>query len=108
MFCTIFNFQTRSRSNLLIIIFQLIVWVKISIQETIHLFRFPCLTDTTMQKNYHNQIRLSQRNPCKIKVFLGCSYYTAISLQNIKKLRKLIQTRLPNKLSNPRLTCPIR
>ena len=36
-----------------------------------------------MQKNHHNQIRLSQRNPCKIKVFLGCPYYTAISTHKV-------------------------
>ena len=44
-----------------------------------------------MQKNHHNQIRLSQRNPCKIKVFLGCPYYTAISIKYIPELRKFIQ-----------------
>lgn len=99
----LFKDHSQARSNLLIIIFQLIVWVKISIQETIHLFRSPCLTDTTMQKNYHNQIRLSQRNPCKIKVFLGCSYYTAISLEHIKELREFIQARPSDKVSHPGL-----
>ena len=48
-----------------------------------------------MQKNHHNQIRLSQRNPCKIKVFLGCPYYTAISFKDIPELRELIQRCLP-------------
>ena len=66
------------------------MWVKISIQETILLYLFPPLNRHNTKKNYHNKIRLSQRNPCKIKVFLGCPYYTAISLQDIEKLRQLI------------------
>lgn len=98
-----FEEHPQARSNLLIIIFQLIVWVKISIQETIHFSQFRNLLDTTIQKNYHNKIRLSQRNPCKIKVFLGCPYYTAISFQHIKKLRELIQARPSDEISHPGL-----
>lgn len=53
-----------------------------------------------MQKNHHNQIRLSQRNPCKIKVFLGCPYYTAIPVQHIPKLWELIQRSFSDKFSD--------
>ena len=95
-----FEEHPQARSNLLIIIFQLIVWVKISIQETIHFSQFRNLLDTTIQKNYHNKIRLSQRNPCKIKVFLGCPYYTAISVQHIPKLWELIQRSFSDKFSD--------
>lgn len=96
----LFEEHPQARSNLLIIIFQLIVWVKISIQETIHFSQFRNLLDTTIQKNYHNKIRLSQRNPYKIKVFLGCSYYTAISNEDIPYLRKFVQTVSTQKLAN--------
>ena len=64
------------------------------------LSQFRNLLDTTIQKNYHNKIRLSQRNPCKIKVFLGCSYYTAISFQYVPELRELIQGCLTDKVSD--------
>ena len=74
------------------------MWVKISIQETIHFSQFRNLLDTTIQKNYHNKIRLSQRNPCKIKVFLGCPYYTAISNQYIPELWQFINARLTKEM----------
>lgn len=66
-----------------------------------HSFIFvPPLNRHNTKKNYHNKIRLSQRNPCKIKVFLGCSYYTAISLKNINQLRKFINACCSQYLSN--------
>ena len=61
-----------------------------------------------MQKNHHNQIRLSQRNPCKIKVFLGCPYYTAISFQYIKELWEFIQTPISYKVSDTFFDCAVR
>ena len=61
-----------------------------------------------MQKNHHNQIRLSQRNPCKIKVFLGCPYYTAISLQYIKELREFIQTCPADEITDSRFFRAVR
>lgn len=41
---------------------------------------------------------LKLRIPYKIRVFLGCFYYTAISNKNIANLRWLIQTVSTNKL----------
>ena len=76
------------------------MWVKISIQETILLYLFPPLNRHNTKKNYHNKIRLSQRNPCKIKVFLGCPYYTAISPENIPELRNLVKGCLAQEFSN--------
>ena len=67
-----------------------------------HSFIFvPPLNRHNTKKNYHNKIRLSQRNPCKIKVFLGCSYYTAISPQDVPELRNLIQRCLAQEFSHP-------
>ena len=74
-----------------------------------HSFIFvPPLNRHNTKKNYHNKIRLSQRNPCKIKVFLGCPYYTAISLQYIKELRKFIQAPVTDEVSDTFFDCAVR